>query len=75
MCKRYAASVATGAHLAFQAVLDSGESIRCIAFGLGPREHELSQLASVDLAATLQRDVWRGDERLQLRVRDFRPAD
>ena len=66
---------ASGAHLAFQAVLDTGESIRCIAFGLGPRERELSQLARVDLAVTLQRDVWRGDERLQLRVRDFRPAD
>jgi single-stranded-DNA-specific exonuclease len=66
---------ADGAHMAFQAVLDSGETVRCIAFGLGPRERELGQLAAVDLAVTVQRDVWRGDERLQLRVRDFRPAD
>jgi hypothetical protein len=35
----------------------------------------LGQLTAVDLAVTVQRDVWRGDERLQLRVRDFRPAD
>jgi single-stranded-DNA-specific exonuclease len=66
---------ADGAHMAFQAVLDSGGTIRCIAFGLGPRERELARLAAVDLAVTVQRDVWRGDERLQLRVRDFRPAD
>ena len=66
---------ADGSHLAFQAVLETGESVRCIAFGLGPRERELSGSASVDLAVTLQRDVWRGDERLQLRVKDFRPAE
>ncbi len=66
---------ADGSHLAFQAVLDTGETVRCIAFGLGPRERALGQATAVDLAVTLQRDVWRGDERLQLRVRDFRPSD
>lgn len=63
---------ADGAHLAFQVALSSRETVRCIAFGLGPRERELAQARQVDLAATLQRDVWQGDERLQLRVRDFR---
>lgn len=66
---------ADGAHLAFQTVLDTGETIRCIGFGLGPREGELGQLPAIDLAMTLQRDDWQGDARLQLRVRDFRPAD
>ncbi|MHB8645189.1 MAG: single-stranded-DNA-specific exonuclease RecJ, partial [Thermomicrobiales bacterium] len=60
-----------GAHLSFSAGLESGESIRCIAFGSGAREAELSRMRLADLAATLQRDVWRGDERLQLRVKDF----
>lgn len=66
---------ANGAHLTFTVALQSGETVRCIAFGAGPREGELSALREADLAATLQRDVWRGDERLQLRVRDFRAAE
>jgi single-stranded-DNA-specific exonuclease len=66
---------ADGAHLTFQALLDTGAGIRCIAFGAGPRERELANLGTVDLAAILQRDVWQGDERLQLRVRDFRPVE
>jgi single-stranded-DNA-specific exonuclease len=65
---------AEGAHLTFTIGLETGESVRCIAFGMGEREGELSALRVADLAATLQRDVWRGDERLQLRVKDFRPA-
>ncbi len=66
---------ADGAHLSFTIGLETGESVRCIAFGAGERETELSRLRAADLAATLQRDVWRGDERLQLRVKDFRPAE
>ncbi len=65
---------ADGAHLAFQAILDTRASIRCIAFGLGPREDEINAIGAVELAATMQRDVWQGDERLQLRVKDFRRA-
>lgn len=63
-----------GAHLTFTIGLETGETVRCIAFGAGMREQELGSLREADLAATLQRDVWRGDERLQLRVKDFRPA-
>jgi single-stranded-DNA-specific exonuclease len=66
---------ANGAHLTFTIGLESGETVRCIAFGAGAHEGELSALRHADLAATLQRDVWRGDERLQLRVKDFRPAE
>ncbi len=65
---------ADGAHLSFTIGLETGENVRCIAFGAGSREEHLSRLREADLAATLQRDVWRGDERLQLRVKDFRPA-
>lgn len=63
---------AEGAHLAFQVAVGGRDTVRCIAFDLGPRERELAQARHIDLAATLQRDVWQGDERLQLRVRDFR---
>ena len=63
-----------GAHLTFTVGLETGETVRCIAFGAGTREEELTTLRDADLAATLQRDVWRGDERLQLRVKDFRAA-
>ncbi len=63
-----------GSHLSFQAVLSTGATVRCIAFGLGSREAELTGAGRLDLAAILQRDVWQGDVRLQLRVRDFRQA-
>ena len=66
---------ANGAHLSMQVRLQTGESVRCIAFGHGEREDAVRQWGVVDLAATLQRDVWQGDERLQLRVRDIRPAE
>lgn len=72
---RYPKAVGSeGQHLMFTAALDNRATVRCIAFGMGEREPELRQCDRVDLAATLQRDVWQGDERLQLRVRDFRPA-
>jgi hypothetical protein len=58
----------------FRVTLANGSRVRCIAFGLGPREQELLAAGTVDLAATLQQDEWQGDIRLQLRVRDFRPA-
>lgn len=66
---------ADGAHLTFTAGLETGEQVRCIAFGAGAREDEITGWRQADLAATLQRDVWRGDERLQLRVKDFRRAE
>jgi single-stranded-DNA-specific exonuclease len=65
---------ATEAHLMFRVSLANGARVRCIAFGHGPREQELLGAGMVDLAATLQQDEWQGDIRLQLRVRDFRPA-
>ncbi|MGH8163714.1 MAG: single-stranded-DNA-specific exonuclease RecJ, partial [Rhodanobacteraceae bacterium] len=66
---------AEGAHLTFTVGLTTGDTVRCIAFGAGTREDEVSGWHEADLAATLQRDIWRGDERLQLRVKDFRRAD
>lgn len=63
---------ATEAHLMFRATLPNGTRVRCIAFGLGAREDELRAARAVDLAATLLRDEWENNVRLQLRVRDFR---
>lgn len=63
-----------GQHLMFHALLDNRATAKCIAFRLGEREDELRRCDRVDLAVSLSRDVWQGDERLQLRVRDFRPA-
>ncbi len=72
---RYPKTVgAEGQHLMFTAALDNRAAVRCIAFGMGERETELRHHDRMDLAVTLQRDVWQGDERLQLRVRDFRPS-
>jgi len=65
---------AGGAHLMFGAMLDTRATVKCIAFRLGEREDELRVSERVDLAVSLQSDTWHGDERLELRVRDFRPT-
>lgn len=63
---------ADGSHLMFTAVLDTRATAKCIAFRLGDREAELRAMDRVDLAISLQCDTWQGNERLELRVRDFR---
>lgn len=65
---------ADGSHLMFTAVLDTRATAKCIAFRLGERETELRAMDRVDLVISLQCDTWQGNERLELRVRDFRPA-
>ena len=61
------------AHL--QATLRDGETaLRAIAFGQGSRAPELRAGRRFDAAFHLERDVWRGRERLQARVLDLRPA-
>ncbi len=65
---------AGGAHLMFGAMLDTRATVKCIAFRLGEREEELRASERVDLAVSLQCDTWQDNERLELRVRDFRPA-
>jgi single-stranded-DNA-specific exonuclease len=67
-------AVGTGAsHL--QATLRDGEAaLRAIAFGLGDRVDDVESGGRFDVAFHLERDVWRGRERLQARVLDLRPS-
>lgn len=59
-----------------QATLRDGEAaVRAIAFREGARVAELRAGRRFDVAFHLERDVWRGRERLQARVLDLRPAD
>jgi len=61
------------AHL--QATLrDGDETLRAIGFGLGDRLSELREGERFDAAFHLERDVWRGRERLQARLIDLRPS-
>lgn len=63
-----------GRHL--KGTLESGTGARlpAIGFGLGERAAELSSGERWDVAFELKGDRWRGRERIQARVRDFRPA-
>lgn len=69
-----AAAVGTGAsHL--QAILRDGEAgLRAIGFGLGGRADDLRPGERFDAAFHLERDIWRGRERLQARLLDLRPS-
>jgi single-stranded-DNA-specific exonuclease len=53
---------------------DGASALRAIGFGMGPRIDEVREAASVDATFQLERDVWRGRERLQARLLDLRPA-
>jgi len=59
-------------HLQFSARQD-GYSLRCIAFGMAARRGELN--GALDLLVTPGINVWKGRRELQLRVRDWRPAE
>lgn len=62
-----------GAHL--QATLRDGEAgLRAIGFGFGDRLDELGPEGRWDVAFHLERDVWRGRERLQARLLDVQPS-
>lgn len=64
---------AGGRHL--QATLRDGEAeLRAIGFGLADRLDAVRGGDAVDAAFHLERDVWRGRERLQARLLDLRPA-
>ena len=69
-----------GKHLFFSAQAQWGRPtrapIRCVSFGQGLRRAELVGTGvRVDLAGTLRREWWQGEERLSFHVRDFRPAE
>jgi single-stranded-DNA-specific exonuclease len=50
-------------------------SVKAIAFGAASRSRELIQSRNLDLAASLNIDQWNGQTRLDLEVKDFRPAE
>lgn len=49
-------------------------NVKAVAFGAAPRSRELVLSRSLDLAATLNLDRWNGQTRLDLEIKDFRPA-
>jgi len=58
-------------HLKFRARAGN-RSLECIGFGMGERISELrGHTGRIDLAYIPERNEWRGERRLQLRVRDF----
>lgn len=62
-----------GEHL--RLTLDDGRISReAIGFRMGPRAGECPPGSHLDLVCTLESDIWNGEERLELRIRDFRPA-
>jgi single-stranded-DNA-specific exonuclease len=63
-----------GKHLSFSIPLGRREGMRAVAFGQGDREGEVRRAGKLDLAGSLRRDWWQGEERLEFHVRDFRSA-
>ncbi|MCY4023623.1 MAG: single-stranded-DNA-specific exonuclease RecJ [Anaerolineaceae bacterium] len=61
-----------GHHLKLRLAGDNGERLEAIGFRLGERARQLPQ--RVDLAFHLERNEWRGRQRLQLNLQDIRPA-
>lgn len=61
----------TGAHLQLQ-LSEAGHTWRAVGFGMGGRIGEIGR--TLDVAYTLANDRWQGVDRLQLRLRDFRPV-
>lgn len=60
-----------GKHLFFAIRTGRGD-VRGVAFGQGDRLAEVTRAGRVDLAGTLRRDWWQGEERLSFHLRDFR---
>ena len=59
-------------HLRFTA-RQGGYSLACIAFGLAERAAQLQ--GEIDLLGVPGLNQWRNQKTVQLRVKDFRPAD
>jgi single-stranded-DNA-specific exonuclease len=65
---------ASGQHLQLR-VTDGVAAHTAIAFRLGDRRDELSAARWLDLACVARLSVWQGRERVELQVRDVRPAE
>ncbi len=62
-----------GEHL--RLTLSDGRTTRgAVGFRLGSRIEECPPGSLLDLVCSLESDTWNGEERLELRIRDFRPA-
>ncbi len=60
-------------HLRLQLVFPGG-TVKAVAFGKAERSKEFLHARTVDLAAVLKIDTWNGNRRLDIEVKDFRPA-
>lgn len=63
-----------GSHLRLSLSQD-GLGLDAIGFGLGAWAQRLETGQAVDLAYTFEIDEWNGERRLQLKLRDLRPAE
>jgi len=63
----------TGSHLKLQLQGPDGP-VSAIAWGAADRSRELVTRPEIDLLATLSIDHWNGQRRLQVEMKDFRPA-
>jgi single-stranded-DNA-specific exonuclease len=72
---RWPRTFGDGKHLSFAIPFGPRQGMRAVAFGQGDREGELRRAERVDLAGSLRRDWWQGEERLEFHVRDFRNAE
>ena len=50
----------------------SGRDLVALGWGMGPRAKEVDAGTVIDVAFRLERDEYRGESRLQLRLADFR---
>lgn len=71
--RQYEAVGADRSHLRLVLSTPKG-SVKAIAFGAADRSRELILNRRIDLAATMSLDRWSGRSRLDLEIKDFRPA-
>lgn len=64
-------SMGNGKHLRFQAVTD-GISFPAVAFGWGEHLSELKEAQVIDVVYYFEKNVWNGNENLQIRVKDIK---
>ena len=61
-----------GAHLKLALLDENGRAWDAIAFRMGDRLTHVTE--AIDIAYTLELNTWNGEQRLQLNVKDFQPA-
>jgi single-stranded-DNA-specific exonuclease len=71
--RQYEAIGSDRSHLRFQLGVPGG-TVKAIAFGMAARSKELVTARGIDIAAALKIDTWNGQRRLDVEIKDFRPA-